>query len=171
MRPEFLELTATDSADVLERNHIGRVAFLRGGQVDIVPVGYVARDNWIFMRSAYGAKLEAFAHNPYVAFEVDEIDGPFDWRSVVARGTIYMLAPDGGPVEQREFIRALKVLRSVMPEALTSSDPVPERALVYGLHVDNLTGRMARSSPAKDGKANKRVGKKRVSAARTRRRP
>lgn len=157
--PEFLELTTQDCADVLERNRIGRVAFLRDAQVDIEPVSYVASTNWIFVRSAYGAKLEAFAHNPYVAFEVDEVDGPLDWRSVVAYGTIYMLPSDGAPIEQREFRRALKALRTIMPDALTASDPVPERVFVYGLHVDRLTGRMARSSSKKVSRGRKRVSK------------
>jgi hypothetical protein len=149
--PLFLELTPKDCADVLERNHIGRIAFLREGRLDIVPVGYVARGNWIFVRSAYGAKLEAFAHNPYVAFEADEVDGPLDWRSVVAHGTIYMLPADGAPIEQREFQRAVKALRSIMPDALTPSDPVPERVFVYGLHVDRLSGRMAQQEAKRRG--------------------
>jgi nitroimidazol reductase NimA-like FMN-containing flavoprotein (pyridoxamine 5'-phosphate oxidase superfamily) len=157
-RPEFLELTAADCATVLERNHLGRVAFLRDGRVDIEPVGYAAQGDWIFVRSAQGAKLEAFAHNPYVAFEVDEVDGPFDWRSVVAHGTIYMLPADGAPIEQREFERALRALRSIMPDALTKSDPVPERTVVYGLHIDRQTGRMARSG--KRGGGKKRVAKR-----------
>jgi nitroimidazol reductase NimA-like FMN-containing flavoprotein (pyridoxamine 5'-phosphate oxidase superfamily) len=158
MRPEFLELTPKDRARVLERNHIGRLAFLRDGRVDIEPVGYVAQGDWVFVRSAHGAKLEAFARNPYVAFEVDEVDGPFDWRSVVAQGTIYMLPADGAPIEKREFERAVRALRTIMPDALTTADPVPERIVVYGLHIDRLTGRMARS--AKRSRGTKRVAKR-----------
>lgn len=165
--PQFLVLAPKECAAVLERNHTGRIAFLREGRVDIEPVGYVARGNWIFVRSAYGAKLEAFAHNPYVAFEVDEVDGPFDWRSVVAQGTIYMLPADGAPIEQKEFERAVKALRTIMPHALTQSDPVPERVFVYGLHVDRLSGRMAQQAAKRSG-GRKRVVRKKGTVARGR---
>jgi nitroimidazol reductase NimA-like FMN-containing flavoprotein (pyridoxamine 5'-phosphate oxidase superfamily) len=150
--PAFFILTPADCAKVLGRNYVGRLAFRSAQTVEIAPVGYVFSKDWLFMRSAYGAKLEAFAHNPFVAFEVDEIEGPFDWRSVVVHGTIYILPADGAPIEQEQFRRALKALRAVMPDALTPVDPVPERQIVYGLHVDRLDGRMAQSRAVKNAR-------------------
>jgi hypothetical protein len=145
---EFFVLTPAECAAVLERNHVGRLAFLNRDIVDIEPIGYVVESSWLFLRSAYGAKLEALAHTPYVAFEVDEIRGPLDWRSVVVHGTIYMLPHDGAVLEQREYHRAVHALRSITPEALTERDPVPERQIVYGLHADRVDGRMAQSKPS-----------------------
>jgi nitroimidazol reductase NimA-like FMN-containing flavoprotein (pyridoxamine 5'-phosphate oxidase superfamily) len=153
--PEFLSLTRRHSERVLARNHVGRLAFIKNAVADIEPIGYVANGGWIFMRSAYGSKLEALAHSPYVAFEVDEIDGPFDWRSVVVHGTIYLLPADGAPVEQREFKRALALIRRVMPDALTARDPVPERQVIYGLHIDQMEGRAARSRRVTAGKRSR----------------
>ena len=141
--PQFLVLTAAECRSFLERNHVGRMAFLNEGSVDIEPISYVARGDWIFFRSAYGAKLEALSHNPYAAFEVDEVKGPTQWMSVVAHGTIYLLPADGGPVEKREFARAVASLRRVAPETLTDRDPTPYRDTVYGLHVDRVSGRTA----------------------------
>ena len=142
-RPEFLVLSPEDCRKVLERNHVGRLAFVNGPSVDIEPIGYVTSGNWIFFRSAYGAKLEALSHNPFAAFEVDQIASPTSWVSVVAHGTIYLVPPDGGPVEQREHAKAVAALRQVSPAALTSDDPTPAREIVYGLHIDSLAGRMA----------------------------
>lgn len=147
--PQFFILTPTQCAEIMARNRVGRIAFKNGPSVDIEPTGYVARDSWLFLRSAYGAKLEALAHNPYVAFEVDEVKGPLDWASVVAHGTVYMLPADGAPIEQQEYQRAIEALREILPETLTTRDPVPERMMVYGLHIDRVTGRMARSTAAK----------------------
>lgn len=159
--PRFFVATPEECIEFLESHHIGRVAFLLAGQVDIEPVSYVARGKWIFMRSAYGAKLEAFARHPYVAFEVDEVDGPFDWRSVVAHGTIYMLPEHGAPIEQQEFDRAVRELRRIMPDALTAADPVPERVFVYGMHIDRLSGRTARSAPTRANRRRKPAPKRR----------
>jgi nitroimidazol reductase NimA-like FMN-containing flavoprotein (pyridoxamine 5'-phosphate oxidase superfamily) len=157
--PSFFVLTGPDCAKILKRNHVGRLAFRNGRVVDIEPLGYVWSAPWLFMRSAYGAKLEALAHDPFVAFEVDEIDGMFDWRSVVVHGTIYMLPADGAPVERGQLERAMKALRRAMPGTLTPNDPVPERQVVYGLHADRVDGRMARS--AKPGREKRRLAKAR----------
>jgi nitroimidazol reductase NimA-like FMN-containing flavoprotein (pyridoxamine 5'-phosphate oxidase superfamily) len=148
IRPQFLILTTAECQRVLGRSRVGRLAFLNAGSVDIEPIGYVARDNWIFFRSAYGAKLEALAHSPYAAFEVDEVRGPEDWISVVAHGTTYLLPADGGPVERRAFARAVAALRRVAPETLTSDDPTPHRDTIYGLHVDRISGRTGQPASA-----------------------
>lgn len=151
--PGFFLLSGQESTDVLARNHVGRLAFRDGNQVSIQPIGYAARDEWIFLRSAYGAKLEAITSDPFVAFEVDEIEGPFDWRSVVVHGTIYLLPIDGSESEQRTAQRAIEAIRSVMPGAFTGEDPVPERQILYGLHIHELTGRMAQTGDKPTGRA------------------
>jgi nitroimidazol reductase NimA-like FMN-containing flavoprotein (pyridoxamine 5'-phosphate oxidase superfamily) len=151
MRPEFLVLSDEDCRRILRLNHVGRLAFMNGNAVDIEPIGFVASGNWIFFRSAYGAKLESLERNPYAAFEVDQVGGPASWASVVARGTIYMLPADGAPVEQREFARAVAALREAMPGAFTDDDPTPYRNVVYGLHVSELHGRMAQPAGADRG--------------------
>jgi uncharacterized protein len=147
IRPEFVELSRAECKEVLARNHVGRIAFRVDRRVEIMPLGYVARDEWIFLRSAYGAKLEAFMKDPFVALEVDEIDGPFDWRSVVVHGTIYLLQMDGGPIENRDARPAIEALRAAMPGAFSPDDPVPERRIIYGLYIQEIAGRMARSGP------------------------
>lgn len=143
--PAFSKLTSADCTELLARNQFGRLAFRTAESVDIQPVSYVAAESWLYMRSAPGAKLEAIAHNPYVAFEVDEIEGPYDWRSVVVHGTIYLMHADGTPSEQRHFTEALEALRTRLPNTLRATDSVPERETVYGLHIDRLDGRMAAS--------------------------
>ena len=147
-RPAFSAMSEPECEDLLQRNHVGRLCFINDGQPDIEPVHYVRGDGWIFLRSAMGTKIEAFAHRPYVAFEIDEINDTFDWRSVVARGTIYVLTLDGGHVEKRALERAVEALRSFVPETLTDEDPTPTRQIVYGIHVDRLTGRMAEPDAA-----------------------
>jgi nitroimidazol reductase NimA-like FMN-containing flavoprotein (pyridoxamine 5'-phosphate oxidase superfamily) len=150
--PQFFVLDPEECAAVLARNHVGRIAFREGDRVNIQPVGYVANDGWLFLRSAYGSKLDAITSDPFVAFEVDEIDGPFDWRSVVVRGTIYLLPGEGSPIQQREAQRAIEALRAAMPDAFTAKDPFPERQIVYGVHVHEMTGRMAQSGGRPDGR-------------------
>jgi nitroimidazol reductase NimA-like FMN-containing flavoprotein (pyridoxamine 5'-phosphate oxidase superfamily) len=147
--PRFAALTPAGCKKVLKRNHVGRLAYMNGRMVDIEPLGYAMAGDWLFARSAPGAKLAALAHRPYAAFEVDEVDGPFDWRSVVAHGTVYRLPSDGLPQDRRAYRRAVGAIQRVMPTAFRSGDPVPDREVVYGLRIHHLDGREARSAPAR----------------------
>ena len=160
-RPTFRVMSERESRALLKRNHVGRLCFLNEGQPDVEPVHYVTGDGWIFVRSAPGTKMEAVAHHPYVAFEVDEFDDTFDWRSVVARGTIYLLPREGTPIERKELDRAIRALRAFLPATLTEDDPTPARDIVYGIHVDVLTGRMAEpDSSTPSGKARAKQSKR-----------
>jgi uncharacterized protein len=142
-RPVFSAMSERESRGLLRRRHVGRLCFLNEGQPDVAPVHYVTGNGWIFIRSAPGTKIEAIAHHPYVAFEVDEFDDTFNWRSVVVRGTIYPLPGDGTQIERKELDRAIRALRAFVPATLTADDPTPARDMVYGIHVDKMTGRMA----------------------------
>jgi hypothetical protein len=162
--PEFTVLTTDECWSVLEQNHVGRIAFLNQGVVDIEPVHYVASDLWVFARSAEGTKLDAFSHDPYVAFEVDEIAATFDWCSVVVHGTVYLMSEQGSRVDRLTFERALESLRSFIPGTFSEDDPTPLRRTIYGIHVDRVSGRRA-VPRATDG------GKSRVAQPRALRQP
>lgn len=90
-RPAFRELTRDECVTILRNNHVGRLAFSVERGVDIEPLSYVYDDGWLLGRTAPGQKLTALSHQWNVAFEVDEVAGIFDWRSVVVHGGFYRL--------------------------------------------------------------------------------
>jgi uncharacterized protein len=143
-QPVFRDLDAAEARDLLARNHVGRIAYSFRNQVDIEPISYVYADGTVYMRTAPGSKLVTLAHAPWVAFEVDEVLGPFDWRSVVAHGTVYLVPSRGSPAAQESYRHAVERLREVMPDAFGDDDPVPGRHIVLKLHIDTCTGREAR---------------------------
>ena len=82
-RPIFYELSGADALELLMRHHVGRLAFTFHDRVDIEPISYLFNDGWVYARTSPGTKLSIVRHNPWVAFEVDEVESRFDWRSVV----------------------------------------------------------------------------------------
>lgn len=144
-RPVFRELDRDQCDAILERNHVGRIAFSFHDRVDIQPIHYVRDDTWLYMRTDPGDKITTFAHNRWVAFEVDEIDGVFDWRSVVVRGGVYLLDRYGPASEREARERAVALLQSVFPRTLEPGDPAPFRDIVLRIYIDEMTGREARS--------------------------
>ena len=142
--PVFRELTREECEALLAVSHVGRLAYTFRDRAEIEPIHYAFENGWIYGRTSEGSKLTAIDHNPYVAFEVDEVNGIFDWRSVVAHGTVYQLDKDTDPAREQEFKRALVLLRRFLPQTLKPDDPVPFRTVLFGIHVDELSGREAR---------------------------
>jgi nitroimidazol reductase NimA-like FMN-containing flavoprotein (pyridoxamine 5'-phosphate oxidase superfamily) len=139
--PQFRELSRDESAEVLTRNHVGRIAFSFHDSVDIRPIHYAYDGEWIFGRTSVSDKLVTLQHNQWVAFEVDEIEGPLDWVSVIARGSLYRTFPDGSEVEVSLHERAVSKLRKLNHRVFTKKDPTPFRTEVFGIHIDSLSGR------------------------------
>lgn len=144
-RPIFRDLDARECEEFLARHNVGRVATAHKDRVDIVPVHYVFEDGWVYGRTAAGTKLETVVHNRWVAFEVDEVEALFDWRSVVIKGGFYILRKEGSTHEHEIYERGVAIVRRLIPEAFTADDPLPERAIVFRIHVDEMTGRAASS--------------------------
>jgi nitroimidazol reductase NimA-like FMN-containing flavoprotein (pyridoxamine 5'-phosphate oxidase superfamily) len=141
--PEFRELDHAECEALLRRHDVGRLAFSFHDRVAVEPLHYVYDAGWIYGRTSLGTKIEPLLHNRWVAFEVDEIHGTFDWRSVVAHGALYFVEPDGPPTDAVAYARAMELLRRVVPGTGTADDPVPHRTLVFRIHAEELTGRAA----------------------------
>lgn len=139
--PQFRELDAKECHALLARHQVGRIAFTHRDRVDIEPIHYVYDDGWLYGRTAPGAKLEVVSRNRWVAFEVDEVDALFEWRSVVVKGGFYFLRKDGSAQETATYDAAVKILRRLVPETLTPTDPMPDRVILFRIHIDEVNGR------------------------------
>jgi nitroimidazol reductase NimA-like FMN-containing flavoprotein (pyridoxamine 5'-phosphate oxidase superfamily) len=139
------ELTSDEMRDFLSRNHVGRLAFSFHDRVDIRPVHYVYSDNWLFGRTSPSDKLTTLRHNQWIAFEVDDVKGPFDWTSVLAHGSFYLLAEDNTPEHREKREEALALIRKFSPGTLRDTDPTPFRTELFGIAIDTLSGRAASS--------------------------
>lgn len=141
--PRFSVLPARQSRALLRRQHVGRIAYTFRDRVDIEPISYVAQGEWIYGRTAPGTKVARLRHHRWVAFQVDDVRGPYDWESTVVHGAVYFLTDGDTPTS--ELRRAMRLLRSIDPRALTDEDLTPERTVLFRIHVDSITGRRAAS--------------------------
>ena len=144
--PTFRVLDLSECEALLGRHHVGRIAYTFHDRVDIEPIHYVFEHGRIFGRMQFGRKIETLAHDPWVAFEVDEVDGLFDWRSVVVHGRIVFPDPHGSPEDQLQHARGVEVFRGLVPAAFKEEDPTPGRVFVFVLHINEISGRAATST-------------------------
>jgi nitroimidazol reductase NimA-like FMN-containing flavoprotein (pyridoxamine 5'-phosphate oxidase superfamily) len=145
VKPIFSTLEDVDARSLLARHHLGRIAYSLHDRVDIEPVHYAFDGEWIFGRTSMGAKLAALAHRPWCAFEVDEVHGPFDWASVVVKGSFYLLDPEAS--SPGLYGRALELLENLIPGSFTADDPAPHRGVLFGIYVQEIGGRSAMTDP------------------------
>jgi uncharacterized protein len=142
--PRIRTLTREECDAVLARNHVGRLAYSRRDRVGILPVHYVYADGWLHGRTSPGSKMDALGGGWWpVAFEVDEVEQLFRWRSVVVRGGFYPLAQGRTKWETEAWERSVELLRALVPATLRDGDPVPERTIVFRVAAQEITGREA----------------------------
>ena len=141
---KFAELTHDEIEAVLKRNKVGRLAFSFHDRVDIQPIHYVYERGWLFGRTSDGNKLATLRHNQWIAFEVDEISGIFDWQSVVIHGSFWLAPEHGTPHSEEVWKRAVALLDTVVPGTLGEDDPVPFRQVVFRIAVADVRGRSAK---------------------------
>lgn len=141
--PTYRELSHGDCVDMLRRNTYGRIAFSHQDRVDIEPIHYVLEGDWIYLRTGTGTKLSTLRHHPWVAFEVDEVNGPFDWASVVVKGTVYIFSTNPEEEKSEVYQQALRALRRLIPETMTPKDPTPSRNVILRISLNEVHGRAA----------------------------
>ena len=150
-RPRIRELDRESCERILARNRVGRLAYARHNRVDIEPLHYVYHDGWIYGRTSHGAKLQATGTEWWpVAFEVDEVEDLFQWRSVVVHGGFYVVDEYGPDWEAATWRQGLELLRQIIPETLAEGDPVPHRRVVFRIALQEVTGREAEPGGAPD---------------------
>lgn len=145
-RPEFIDIPDGEAIALLKRNHVGRLAFTFHDRVDVEPISYVFDDGYVYARTSPGTKLTTVKHHPWVAFQVDEVEGRYDWKSVTVRGTLYFLDPAGGDRDREAHEHAVELLRRAESELMTSGDPAPFRTQIFRIYADEMTGRAARTA-------------------------
>jgi nitroimidazol reductase NimA-like FMN-containing flavoprotein (pyridoxamine 5'-phosphate oxidase superfamily) len=145
--PGIRELARNEIDAILSRNHVGRLGYARGSQIEIRPVHYVFSDGWLYGRTSLGSKYDALGETFYhwwpVVFEVDEVEELFRWRSVLVHGGFHVIEREGPASERETWMKAVGLLRTLVPDTLSENDPVPSRTVLFRISVQEASGREA----------------------------
>ena len=81
-------LNPSEIDGLLQRGTVGRIGVCDGVRSHIMPVSYTYESDSVLASSAEGVKLRLLRERPRdVCFEVDEVDGVGNWRSVIGWGS------------------------------------------------------------------------------------
>lgn len=87
------ELGPEECWSALRADEVGRLAYLLGDEISLVPVNYAVDGETLLFRTAEGSKLLGIVMHPEVVFEIDTYDED-SALSVIVRGTARLLEED-----------------------------------------------------------------------------
>ena len=148
MSISFRSMSAAECQTLLSAHHVGRLAYAYKQRVDIEPLHYVLDGEWLYLRTGHGTKVSMLEHQPWVALEVDDIRGMFEWQSVVVHGSVQVLDPAAGVDNLSRWQHAVDTFRRLVPAAFSSTDPTPGRDVMLRVHMSHVEGRAATATPA-----------------------
>ena len=130
------QLPASEVERLLHSELIARIGCHVEGRTYVVPVAYVYADGSLIGHSAEGLKLTMLRKNPEVCVEVEHVDDPANWRSVIAWGRYKELSG-------QEAERALALLMARFVTLIASETSHPEHAAAPTTHARAVAGRPA----------------------------
>jgi nitroimidazol reductase NimA-like FMN-containing flavoprotein (pyridoxamine 5'-phosphate oxidase superfamily) len=140
------ELTAAEIDQVLRAEVLGRIGCVADVWPYVVPINYVYEGGSIYANASEGLKLRAMRENPLVCFEVEQIRGTANWRTVIAQGRFEELLQD-----ERERAVDIIAMRLARIETSASARLVQQgdvyrreefhRPVLFGIRVQKLSGR------------------------------
>lgn len=138
--------------DLLRTATIGRIGCRDDDSVYVVPISFVFDNGCVYGRSAEGRKLTLMRAAPDVCFEVEDVRGLSDWRSVVARGRFEELHGDDARA-------ALDLLTSRFAVPMSQPDrvgPAPSHGhgtsrppVLFRIRLQSCTGRFGAAAPGR----------------------
>ncbi|MGD9892575.1 MAG: pyridoxamine 5'-phosphate oxidase family protein [Dehalococcoidia bacterium] len=136
------ELSATEIEELLRRGQVGRLGVVGGGRVYIFPISYGYTGDCAYSVSHPGLKVRLMRENPAVCLEVEEIQSPAHWRTVLLHGRFEELHG------QTERDAALAAIVSQgprpAPPSLAPYIDGPEGLIAFRIRVSEKTGRFER---------------------------
>jgi nitroimidazol reductase NimA-like FMN-containing flavoprotein (pyridoxamine 5'-phosphate oxidase superfamily) len=140
------ELTTAEIDQVLRAEVLGRIGCIVDGWPYVVPINYVYENRTVYGNSFEGMKLRAMRNDPRVCFEVEQIRGMANWRTVVIRGRFEELIHD-----ERERAIDIIAMRIARMETSASTRLIQQddvfrregfhRPVLFGIRIQEVYGR------------------------------
>jgi nitroimidazol reductase NimA-like FMN-containing flavoprotein (pyridoxamine 5'-phosphate oxidase superfamily) len=100
---EVREMSREEIARLLERGWYGHLGCSRDGHPYVVPLSYAYDEGDLYFFTTEGTKTEFIAANHEVCFQVEEVEGPERWQSVMLTGRAELLS-EPAEVEHAMFL-------------------------------------------------------------------
>ena len=145
------ELTAKEIEFLLRAEWVARLGLHHEGRTYVVPIHYVFDGSAIYGRTNEGTKLAMMRANPAVCVEVDHVDDPSNWQSVMAWGSFAELHGHAASTATKMLLARIGPLMRGGTHAPAHWRPMEAEqdqsmvpAVVYRVVLERATGRYER---------------------------
>lgn len=139
------ELSRDECQDILRKASIARLACARDNQPYVVPVHIYFDGDCLYSFATLGLKIAWMRENPRVCVQVDDIDDPLHWSTVVVFGRFEELLhmPSDEPARQRAHELFNRVPEWWQPASATTAPHATRMPVIYRIRIDTVSGRLA----------------------------
>jgi len=145
------DLKPAEIEELLKSELVARIGCHAGGSTYVVPITYAYDGEGIIGHSLVGKKVHMMRHNPDVCVEIDHMDSPSTWQSVIARGEYEELEGDAAKRAMGKLMERFAPLMTSatsqpthgMDETTLARDDRPQ-AVIYRIRLTEKTGRFER---------------------------
>lgn len=133
---------------MLSRIGFGRLACAKDSQPYIVPINFSILANDIVAFSTEGRKIDWMRGNPLVCLEVDEIETPQRWKSVIVLGRYHEVTEAAADEAEKVLIHETLQKRAVWWEpgyakTVLQGEVRPLNPVYFRISIDTITGHSA----------------------------
>jgi hypothetical protein len=132
------ELTEVETEQLLRRQQLGRLGVTDGRRVYIFPISYGYDGEFVYAVSQLGLKVRLMREHPEVCLEVEEVESPARWRTVLAHGTFEELWDQAS---RDQALEQIATQGEPAPLSLAPYSGCGETLIVYRIRVSERTGR------------------------------
>ena len=140
----IVEIAKQEAESLIATKNFGHLGcVLETGEPYVVPVNYLFKDNYFYVHSAPGLKIDSLRANKKACMQIDEIAHSFEWRSAIAIGEFEEIKDE---TEKQEIIQELaSKLKDLTPvETVHHGDGVPKDVILFRIKIEKLSGRAER---------------------------
>jgi len=145
------DLKPAEVEALLQSEIVARIGCHAQGDTYVVPITYAYDGEGIIGHSSDGMKVRMMRENPNVCIEIDRMENPSIWQSVIARGTYEELSGEAATQAMGVLVKRFAPLMTsetsqpthgLDPAANVSEDRPP--AVIYRIRLTEKTGRFER---------------------------
>ena len=147
-------LNGGEIEELLRSEVTGRIGCHAEGRTYVVPVTYAYDGGSVYGHSVEGMKVRMMRENPEVCFEVDRVEDPGNWRSVIAWGRFEEMRGEQALramdllIARFSGLRVSETSHPSYPVRALGSEPSPAEGrsvVLYRITLTDKTGRFEKS--------------------------
>ncbi|MEX0268508.1 pyridoxamine 5'-phosphate oxidase family protein [Leptolyngbyaceae cyanobacterium UHCC 1019] len=127
---------------VLQNVGFGHLGYIHEGKPYVMPMHYYLEDSDIYLFTTKGMKTHDIDVNPEVCLQVEKVDDPLHWSSVIVTGQAEQLTEQPDIDHARQFIQKQNpTLSPAINRTWIDAWGREEVVVIYRIHPREMSGR------------------------------